>query len=283
MPYANANGARLYYEDTGKGTPIVFVHEFSGDLRSWEGQIGHFARRYRCIAFNARGYAPSDVPTSPSKYSQRNAVEDIVAVMREAGVRKAHLMGCSMGAQATLQFGLAYPRMALTLTAIGAGGGSDPATRPNFLRETEAQAQRFESEGVAAVLKRLKVAPNRIQLAKKNPRAWEDFCRRFLEHSGAAKAAMLRGLQAKRPSIYTLERKFRALTVPTHIVCGDEDDGALQPGLFIKRVCAAARLTVVPATGHLVNQEEPELLNRLTDEFYALVEAGRWRPRSTAR
>lgn len=283
MPYASSNGARLYYEDTGTGTPIVFVHEFSGDLRSWEGQIGHFARRYRCIAFNARGYAPSDVPTSPSKYSQRHAVEDIVAVMRQAGVRKAHVMGCSMGAQATLQFGLAYPRMALTLTAIGAGGGSDPATRPNFLRETETQAQRFESEGVAAVLKRLKVAPNRIQLAKKNPRAWEDFCRRFLEHSGPAKAAMLRGLQARRPSIYTLERKFRALTVPTHIVCGDEDDGALQPGLFIKRVCAAARLTVVPATGHLVNQEEPELLNRLTDEFYALVEAGRWRPRSTMR
>ena len=279
MPYVTSNGVRLYYEEVGKGTPIIFVHEFSGDLRSWEAQIQHFSRRYRCIAFNARGYAPSDVPTSPAKYSQRIAVDDIAAVMRETGVKKAHIMGCSMGAQATLQFGLTYPRMAITLTAIGAGGGSDPKSRPQFLRDNEAQATRFETEGPAAVLSRLKLAPNRVQLGQKNPRGFADFCRRFLEHSGAAKAAMLRGLQAKRPSIYTLERQFRALKVPTHIVCGDEDDGALQPGLFIKRVCAAARLTVAPASGHVVNMEEPELLNRLTDEFYALVESGRWRPR----
>lgn len=279
MPYANSNGVRLYYEEAGKGTPIVFVHEFSGDLRSWEAQIQHFSRRYRCIAFNARGYAPSDVPTAASKYSQRLAVDDIAAVMRSAGVKKAHVMGCSMGAQATLQFGLTYPRMAITLTAVGAGSGSDAQARAQFLRDNETQARRFETEGARAVLERLKRAANRVQLKHKNPRGFEDFCRRFLAHSPAAKAAMLRGLQAKRPSIYALERALRALKVPLHIVCGDEDDGALAPGLFIKRTCAAARLTVVPATGHVVNMEEPELLNRLTDEFYALVEAGSWRPR----
>ncbi len=280
MPYATSDGVQLYYEEAGKGTPIVFVHEFSGDLRSWEAQIQHFSRRYRCIAFNARGYAPSDVPTAPSKYSQRIAVDDIASVMRHLGVRKAHIMGCSMGARATLQFGLAYPRMAITLTCIGAGGGSDAKARAQFVRDSEAQARRFETEGAAAVLKRLKIAPNRIQLQQKNPRGFDDFCRRFLEHSPEAKAAMLRGLQARRPSIYTLERQLRALKVPTHIVCGDEDDSALEPGLFIKRVCAAARLTVVPASGHVVNMEEPHLLNALTEAFYALVESGRWRPRN---
>lgn len=279
MPYATSDGVRLYYEEAGSGTPIVFVHEFSGDLRSWEAQIQHYSRRYRCIAFNARGYTPSDVPTTASKYSQRIAVDDIANVMRDLGVKKAHIMGCSMGAQATLQFGLAYPRMAITLTAIGAGGGSDPKSRPQFLRDSEAQARRFETEGAGAVLKRLQQAPNRVQLKQKNPRAFDDFCRRFMEHSAEAKAAMLRGLQARRPSIYGLERPLRALKVPTHIVVGDEDDGALEPGLFIKRVCPAARLTVVPGTGHVVNMEEPELLNRLTDDFYALVESGRWRPR----
>lgn len=282
MPYAMSNGVRLYYETVGRGTPIVFVHEFSGDLHSWEAQLQHFSRRYLCIAFNARGYAPSDVPTTPAKYAQRYAVEDIAAVMREAGVGKAHIMGCSMGAQATLQFGLAYPRMAITLTAIGAGTGSGARSRARFLRDTEAQAQVYETQGPAAVLRRLKRAPNRVQLARKNPRGFDDFCARFLQHSGAAKAAMLRGLQAKRPSLYSLERQFRALKVPTHIVCGDEDDGALDAALFLKRTCAAVRLTVVPATGHVVNMEEPELLNRLTDEFYALVASGRWRPRLSA-
>ena len=82
VAYATApDGVRLYYEEAGTGTPIVFVHEFSGDLRSWEPQLQHFSRRYRCIAFNARGYPPSDVPTRVSSYSPGLAVEDIVAVM----------------------------------------------------------------------------------------------------------------------------------------------------------------------------------------------------------
>src|SRR4249920_4197051 len=97
MPYADSNGIQLYYEEAGRGTPIIFVHEFAGDLRSWEGQIRHFSRRYRCIAFNARGYPPSDVPASPSQYSQAIATDDIASVMRELGVGRAHIIGCSMG------------------------------------------------------------------------------------------------------------------------------------------------------------------------------------------
>ena len=64
MPYLNSNGVQLYYEEAGRGLPIVFVHEFAGDLRSWEAQLRHFSRRYRCIAFNARGYPPSEVPVA---------------------------------------------------------------------------------------------------------------------------------------------------------------------------------------------------------------------------
>jgi pimeloyl-ACP methyl ester carboxylesterase len=283
MPYAPASdGVRLYYEEAGTGIPILFVHEFSGDLRSWEAQIQHFSRRYRCIAFNARGYPPSEVPTGVSKYSHTMAVEDMVAILRHAKIKKAHIMGCSMGAQSTLHFGLTYPRMALTLTTIGAGSGATFKTRAQFLRNVEENARRYEEEGLAAVLERVRTAPNRVQLARKNPRAFENFCERFLEHSAQGCAYTQRGVQARRPSLLSLERQFRALSVPTHLVVGDEDPGAIEPALFIKRTCAAARLTIAPATGHLVNIEEPELLNRLTESFYALVESGQWRARGEA-
>ena len=63
MPSLNTDdGVKLHYEEAGAGTPIVFVHEFAGDHRSWEPQMRHFSRRYRCIAYNARGYTPSEVP-----------------------------------------------------------------------------------------------------------------------------------------------------------------------------------------------------------------------------
>ena len=281
MPYVtSSDGVRLYYEEAGTGIPILFVHEFSGDLRSWEAQIQHFSRRYRCVAFNARGYPPSDVPATASKYSHNIAVEDMAAVMKHLKIRKAHVMGCSMGAQSTLHFGLTYPKLALTLTAIGAGSGTTFKKRSDFLRNIEENARRYEEEGLHAALEKVRVAPNRVQLKQKNPRAFANFCERFMEHSPQGCAYIQRGIQARRPPLLTLERQFRALKVPTHIIAGDEDPGAIEPALFIKRTCAAARLTIAPATGHLVNVEEPELVNRLTEQFYALVESGQWRARA---
>lgn len=283
MPYAQAKNARLYYEDSGRGTPIVFVHEFSGDLRSWETQVRHFSRRHRCIAFNARGYPPSDVPRSWKKYSQTIAADDIAAVMRHLGLRRAHIIGCSMGAMATLHFGLRYPRLAQSLTLIGAGAGSATGNRRQFLRETEARARAFETRPLREVAKTYRSAPNRVQLLHKDPRAWNEFWARFAEHSGPGHANTLRGIQARRPAITSLTAQLRRMKVPTHVVVGDEDAAALDAGVFIKRTCMAARLTVVPATGHVANVEEPALFNQLTDDFITLVEAGRWRPCATVK
>ena len=279
MPYAISNGVRLYYEESGKGAPIIFVHEFSGDLHSWDAQFRCFSHRYRCIAFNARGYPPSDVPQAVSKYSYRIATDDIANVMRHLGVHKAHIIGCSMGAYTTLQFGLRHPRMAHSLTLVGAGAGSDLARQAQFLRDTEAQARRYLELGTKEVVKGYLNHPARVQLRNKDPRGFAEFYARVAGHSALGSANTLRGIQARRPSIYRLERRLRRLAVPLHVVCGDEDGSALLPSLFIKRVCPAARLTVAPATGHAVNVEEPELFNRVSAEFLAQVDAGRWRAR----
>ena len=162
MPYATSDGARLYYEEAGKGTPIVFVHEFADDLHSWEPQMRFFSRRYRCIAYNARGYPPSDVPKRTSQYSQAIAADDIANVMRHVGVRKAHIVGCSMGGYATLHFGLRYPRMALSLTAVGVGYGSDSDKRKQFLADTEVMALRFDELGTPEAIKPYQIGPARI-------------------------------------------------------------------------------------------------------------------------
>jgi len=279
MPYADSKGVQLYYEEAGTGFPIIFVHEFAGDLRSWEGQMRYFSRRYRCIAFNARGYLPSDVPAAVSQYSQAIATDDIANVMRSLGIRKAHIIGCSMGGYATLHFGLRYAGMARSLTVMGAGYGSDPDKRAQFLRDTEIMARRFDQLGTPEAITTYQIGPARVQLQNKDPRGFDALCEEFAGHSALGSANTLRGVQARRPTIYNLARGLARMKVPTHIISGDEDTQCLEPGVFIKRTCPAARLTVVPATGHAVNIEEPDLFNRITDEFLSLVDAGRWRPR----
>jgi len=279
MPYANSKGLQLYYEEAGKGFPIVFVHEFAGDLRSWEPQLRYFSERYRCIAFNARGYPPSDMPESVSQYSQAIATDDIANVMRDLGIRKAHIIGCSMGGFATVHFGLRYARLARSLTAVGVGYGSDPDKRAQFARDTEVMARRFEELGTPEAISTYQVGPARVQYQNKDPRGFREFCGQFAEHSALGSANTLRGVQARRPAVYSLERGLARMKVPTHILTGDEDNQCLEPGIFIKRVCPAARLTVMANTGHAVNVEEPDLFNRLTDDFLTLVDSGRWRPR----
>src|ERR1700751_95865 len=110
MPHLTTDdGVKLYYEETGSGSPIVFVHEFAGDHRSWEPQVRYFSRRYRCITYSGRGYSPSDVPDTLNYYSQSHAVDDIVAVITGLGLQSAHVVGLSMGGYAALHLAIHRP------------------------------------------------------------------------------------------------------------------------------------------------------------------------------
>jgi len=279
MAYVNVHGIKLYYEVTGEGTPIIFVHEFAGDLRSWEPQVRALSRRYRCITYNARGYPPSDVPKSPAKYSQDIHVDDIAGVMDALGIPKAHIVGCSMGGYAALHFALRYARRALSSTVVGAGFGSDPDKREQFLRDTEAQAKRFDDLGMERAAKDYAVGPSRVQYLNRDPRGFTEFAQQFASHSALGSGNTMRGVQAKRPTIYDLEAGLAKCKVPMLVVSGDEDDNCLEPGIFIKRTCMSSTLLVVPATGHAVNLEEPDFFNRALLDFLTLVDTKAWRPR----
>lgn len=279
MPHATIGSIKLYYEEAGSGFPIVFVHEFAGDLRSWEPQLRRFARRYRCVAYNARGYPPSDVPSNVKDYGQTQATEDIAGVMRHLGIEKAHIVGCSMGAFATLHFGMRYPAMAASLVVVGVGYGAKPDVREQFAREANATADRLDKEGMAEVAKSYMLSVARVQFQNKDPRGFEESYRFFSEHSAQGSALTLRGYQARRPSLYALEAELKQIRVPTLLVIGDEDEPGLEANLFLKRSIPTAGLVVLPRTGHAVNLEEPDHFNRLVEDFFATVERGRWTER----
>ena len=280
MSYAkSADGTRLHYEEAGSGTPIVFVHEFGGTHRSWEPQMRAFARGHRCITFAARGYPPSDVPASIDSYSQALAVSDIVAVMDAAGAPRAHVVGLSMGGFAALHFGLEHPARALSLVVAGAGYGAEKAFEAYFRDVSLEVAKQFEEQGSEQFAKTYSLGASRVQFQNKDPRGWREFADLLGRHSAVGAANTMRGVQARRPSIYDLEERLRAMSVPTLVVVGDEDDHCLQPGIFMKKTIPACGLLVLPKTGQTLNLEEPEHFNRFVGEFIALAEAGRWTPR----
>ncbi len=276
MPYATADGTRLYFEETGSGTPIVFVHEFAGDHRSWEPQMRHFGRRYRCIAFNARGYPPSDVPESPESYSQARAADDVKAVLDALGIERAHIVGLSMGGFATLHFGFRHPARALSLCVAGCGYGAEPEQRERFRAEAEATAAFIRSAGMPAFAETYAYGPTRVQFENKDPRGFAEFKRMLAEHSALGSANTQLGVQRERPSLYDLVDEMRRLTVPTLVLHGDEDWPCLRPGLLMKETIPSAALAVMPNCGHTINLEAPDEFNRLVGDFLAQVDSGRW-------
>jgi len=280
MPHALADdGVKLYYEETGSGTPIVFVHEFAGDHRSWEPQVRFFCRGYRCVTYSARGYPPSDVPEDPAKYSQARARDDVRDVMAHLRIERAHVVGLSMGGFATLHFGLTYADKARSLVIAGCGYGAAPGERAKFQAEAEATAAQIERDTMAEVSRRYALGAARVQLQNKDPRGWQEFASQLAEHSTRGSALTMRGVQARRPSLWELQPQMRTLSVPALVVTGDEDESCLEPALLMKRTIPTAALAVIPRSGHGINLEEPGEFNRLVYEFITAVDGGRWTAR----
>jgi pimeloyl-ACP methyl ester carboxylesterase len=264
----------LYYEEGGSGIPVVFVHEFAGDYRSWESQLRHFARGYRCIAYNARGYPPSDVPDG-EHYSQDRARDDIRAVLDALKIDKAHIVGLSMGGFAALHFGFTYPQRARSLVVAGCGYGAALNQRQQFAEEAEAAARNFEA-GMAKAAEAYALGPTRVQFQNKDPRGWREFVDQLAEHSSEGSARTMRGVQKRRPSLFDLVDKMKTIAVPTLVMTGDEDWPCLEPALLMKRTIPTAALVVMPNAGHTINLEEPAAFNQHLAEFFRAVDAGAW-------
>ena len=277
MPFATTDdGVRLHYEETGSGTPLVFVHEFAGDSRSWELQLGHFGRRYRAVAYNARGYPPSDIPPDPSAYSQARAADDIAAVLDALGAETAHIVGLSMGGFATLHFGIRHPGRARSLCVAGCGYGAEPGVRDQFKGEADTIAATLMRDGMPAFAERYAYGPTRVQFEAKDPRGVALFKRQLAEHSALGSANTQLGVQRERPSLYELTEQMAAMTMPVLVLTGDEDWPCLQPGVLMKRTVPTAALAVMPNCGHTINLEAPDDFNRIVGDFLAQVDAGRW-------
>ena len=277
MPHATTDdGVRLHYEESGSGIPVIFVHEYAGDWRSWEPQLRHFGQRYRAIAYNARGYPPSDVPENVAAYSQHRAADDIRSILDHLKIDRAHIVGLSMGGFATLHFGFRHPTRARSLVVAGCGYGAETESRTRFRAEAEAIAAFIDQNGMQAFAAKYAYGPTRVQFENKDPRGFAEFKQYLSEHSALGARNTQLGVQRERPSLYDLIEDMKRLTLPTLVLTGDEDWPCLNPGILMKQTIPTAALSVMPNCGHTINIEDPDEFNRLVSTFLAQVDAARW-------
>ena len=279
MPHLSAHdGVRLFYEEAGSGTPVVFVHEYAGDWRTWEPQMRHFSRAHRCVTYSQRGYPPSDVPDDPANYNQDRFRDDVIAVMDALKMSKAHIVGHSMGAATALHVGINYPERCLSVTAAGCGYGSSPD--PKVVEASRAAsretAKMFASEPITVAAARYADGPTRQAQKNKDPRGYAEFVRMLSEHSAKGHALVMENLQATRPTLWDMEVDLRQFKPPLLVLVGDEDEWCVDASVFLRRIVPTAGLCVIPRSGHTITSEEPAKFNEAVAELIAAAEAGRW-------
>jgi pimeloyl-ACP methyl ester carboxylesterase len=270
------DGIGLYFEETGAGEPVVFVHEFAGDHRSWEPQVRYLSRMHRCVTFASRGYLPSDVPSSPDAYSQDLARSDVITILDTLGIKRAHIVGHSMGAYTALHVGIHHPDRCLSVSAIGCGWGSKPEDREESARACEQIAQMFEREPIAEAAAKYARFPMRTTFEAKDPRGFAEFEAMLAQHSGTGSALTMRNLQQKRPTLWDMKAQLEEFTLPLLVLVGDEDYPCLDGSLFLKRTVPQAALVVLPRAGHTITLEEPNAVNATLSDLFSAVSLNAW-------
>ncbi|HET7191750.1 MAG TPA: alpha/beta hydrolase [Pseudolabrys sp.] len=279
MPHISArDGTRLYYEESGQGIPVIFVHEYAGDYRTWEMQMRFFSRAHRCVTYSQRGYPPSDVPSDGAKYSQDIARDDVIALMDALKIDRAHVVGHSMGAYTALHVGIHAPARCISVVAAGCGWGSTPdAKKREEMKALAAETGKmFAAEGIKAAAAKYADAPMRQAQKNKDPRGYAEFARMLSEHSAEGHAHTMLNLQLKRPTLWEMEASLRKFSVPLLVIVGDEDEPCIDGSVYLKRTAPTAGLLVIPRSGHNIPTEEPAAFNAALADLFAAAEAGRW-------
>ena len=273
-----SDGVNLYYEEAGAGTPVVFVHEFAGDYRTWEPQMRRFSRDHRCVTYSQRGYPPSDIPDDAARYGQDFARADVIALMDALKIDKAHVVGHSMGAYTALHVGIRHPQRCISVTAAGCGWGSlpDPAARAAMRAQAAENSKMFLENNMATAAAIYTDTPIRHTQRHKDPRGFAEFVGMLAQHSAKGHGLTMAMLQAKRPTLWDMEADLKKFSVPLLIIVGDEDETCLDGSLFLKRTAPTAGLLVIPRSGHTITSEEPDAVNAALAELFAASENGRW-------
>jgi pimeloyl-ACP methyl ester carboxylesterase len=279
MPHIAAkDGTRLYYEEAGAGTPVVFVHEFAGDYRTWEPQMRHFSRSHRCVTYSQRGYPPSDVPEKGEQYLQNVFRDDVIALLDALKIDKAHIVGHSMGAATALHVGIHHAKRCISVTAAGCGFGSSPD--PKVVEQNRAvareNAKMFLGNSMEQGAKTYGDGPTRQSQKYKDPRGYAHFIKMLSEHSSKGHALTMENLQAKRPTLQEMEADLKKFAPPLLVIVGDEDEWCVDASVYLRRIAPTAGLVVVPRTGHTITSEEPEKFNAALEELFAESERGTW-------
>lgn len=261
MPEVTANGLQIHYRDVGDGFPIVFLHGFTGSTRNWALTVPALRDRFRCVSLDHPGHGQSEKATDTAFYALPNMAAVAYAAIREIGIEECYLVGHSMGGMISQHVILDHPQLVRALILV------DTAAAPitGFESANEKLRQIARAEGIEAAFD---------LRSKRDPRAADPaFLRLWREQFVMTSVEAYIGGSLAMENREPLLERLASLTVPTLIVCGENDEPFLQPSREMQAAIPGSELVIIPGAGHGPAMESPADFNRTLSGFLDRVHA----------
>lgn len=256
MPAIRISNINTYYEISGQGEALVFIHGLGSSSQDWSFQTEFFSKDFQVLAYDVRGHGQSDKPKGP--YSVPIFAEDLANLLKKLGIKKAHLVGLSMGGWIAFQFGVDYPEMVRSLTIVNSWADM----RPKNWADRRTLFQRNILFRLFSMRKIGKILAPKLFIKPEQ----EDLRQLFIEnwaknHKPSYMASMKAGTG------WSVADRLDEITCPVLVVAADEDYTPVEAKQVYVDALPNARLAMIEDSRHATPVEKPEEFNRLLLAF----------------
>lgn len=261
MPYLSVDDVRLYYEESGSGAPLLFIHGLGSSGRDWDSQLDHFAGRYRVLRLDLRGHGHSEC--TPGPYYIPQFSRDVAVFLRKIDAVPAHVIGLSMGGMVAFELAADAPGLVRSLVVANSVADTRLHTWEEvwFYVSRRAAVQLLGMRRVGRILaKRLFVKPDQEELRRKFVRRW----------AANDRQAYLWSVDAIMR--WSIEDRLDRMTAPTLLLASDDDYTPVAAKNRLAAQLPNATLRVFEDARHALPVEHPEPFNAAVDEFLSEIE-----------
>ena len=257
MPKTFINGFDLDYSIYGSGSPLILVHGLGMDQAMWDPQIREFSQNYQVIVYDLRGHGQSESPDHP--YTIDLLADDLDQFLHFLGLKKAVILGLSLGGRILLRFALKFPQEVRAMILADAQSETLPENAERFRK----LAQVARQEGMARSAEIFFSLPSLQGLARRKPDRLEKERKRFLQASPIGLANCCLAIAEMKP----MNDQLPAIQAPTLALAGEEDEQYLPYlDLYLQRIPRCTKM-LIPQANHMSNLENPAAFNEIVLSF----------------
>ncbi|MCX8001742.1 MAG: 2-succinyl-6-hydroxy-2,4-cyclohexadiene-1-carboxylate synthase [Anoxybacillus mongoliensis] len=259
-------GQTYYVEMYGSGQPLLLLHGFTGSCQTWHPFISTWSRHMQCVAIDILGHGRTDAPSAVQRYDIEIIAKDIAMLFEQLEIKKAHILGYSMGGRLALTFAIRYPQYVRTLILESSSPGlKTEKERMKRREEDERLAQFIEKHGVASFVDHWENIPLFSSLQRLPKNMQQMLREERLQHTAIGLANSLRGMgTGAQPSWW---ETLHQLHMPTLLICGEDDEKFCRIASEMVQLLPNGTLITVPHAGHVVHMEQRERFGTLVQQF----------------